>query len=220
VEEGAARGRSVSRLNVLIAITAAIIGLIYGYDLGSIASALLFLVPAFDLTTFMTSVVTSAVVLGQLFGALFAGRISNTIGRKRSLVLVALGYAAFAGLQGLAPNEWFLTVVRFLLGLAIGISIVVAPAYIAESAPVSVRGSMLVTFQIATTSGIAIAYFVGAALAGTESWRLILSLSAIPAVIVLILIVRLPDTARWLLMNGRREEAADLLRRVEPDMDP
>jgi MFS transporter, SP family, galactose:H+ symporter len=220
VEQGAARVRSVSRLNVLIAITAAIIGLIYGYDLGSIASALLFLVPAFDLTTFMTSVVTSAVVLGQLLGALFAGRISNTIGRKRSLVLVALGYAAFAGLQGLAPNEWFLTVVRFLLGLAIGISIVVAPAYIAESAPVSVRGSMLVTFQIATTSGIAIAYFVGAALAGTESWRLILSLSAIPAVIVLILIVRLPDTARWLLMNGRREEAADLLRRVEPDMDP
>ncbi|HEY6753016.1 MAG TPA: MFS transporter [Rubrobacteraceae bacterium] len=81
-EEGAARGRSVSRLNVLIAITAAIIGLIYGYDLGSIASALLFLVPAFDLNTFMTSVVTSAVVLGQLFGGLFAGRISNTIGRK------------------------------------------------------------------------------------------------------------------------------------------
>jgi MFS family permease len=75
---------------------------------------------------------------------------------------------------------------------------------------------MLVTFQIATTSGIAVAYFVGAALAGTESWRLILSLSAIPAVIVLILIVRLPDTARWLLMNGQREEAADLLRRVEP----
>src|SRR3712207_4213221 len=115
VAEGAARGRSVSRLNVLIAITAAIIGLIYGYDLGSIASALLFLVPAFDLSTFMTSVVTSAVVLGQLFGAFFAGRISNTIGRKRSLVLVALGYAAFAGLQGLAPNEWFLTVVRVLL---------------------------------------------------------------------------------------------------------
>ena len=203
VEEGAARGRSVSRLNVLIAITAAIIGLIYGYDLGSIASALLFLVPAFDLSTFMTSVVTSAVVLGQLFGAFFAGRISNTIGRKRSLVLVALGYAVFAGLQGLAPNEWFLTVVRFLLGIAIGISIVVAPAYIAESAPVSVRGSMLVTFQIATTSGIAVAYFVGAALASTESWRLILSLSAIPAVIVLLLIVRLPDTARWLLMNHR-----------------
>jgi SP family galactose:H+ symporter-like MFS transporter len=113
-ERGSARSEH-SRLNVLIALTAAIIGLIYGYDLGSIASALLFLVPAFGLSTFMTSVVTSAVVLGQLFGALFAGSISNTIGRKRSLVIVALGYAAFAGLQGLAPNEWFLTAVRFFL---------------------------------------------------------------------------------------------------------
>ena len=216
---GGERRESLSRLNILIATTAAIVGLIYGYDLGSIASALLFLVPAFDLSTFMTSVVTSAVVLGQLLGALFAGRISNTIGRKRTMLYVALGYAVFAGLQGLSPNEWFLTVVRFLLGFAIGVSIVVAPAYIAESAPMRVRGSMLVTFQIATTSGIAIAYFVGAALAGTESWRLILSLSAIPAVIVLLLVVRLPDTARWLLMNGQREEAVDLLRRVNPDMD-
>lgn len=210
---------SLSRLNLLIAGTAAIVGLIYGYDLGSIAGALLFLVPDFDLSTFMTSVLTSAVVLGQLIGAFFAGRISNTIGRKRTMVIVALGYATFAGLQGLAPNEWFLTVVRFLLGLVIGLSIVVAPAYIAESAPIRIRGSMLVTFQIATTSGIAIAYFVGAALASTENWRLILSLSAIPALIVLLLVVRLPDTARWLMMNGQRDEAVDLLRRVNPDMD-
>src|SRR5215212_4726710 len=216
---GDERRESLSRLNILIATTAAIVGLIYGYDLGSIASALLFLVPAFELSTFMTSVVTAAVVLGQLLGALFAGRISNTIGRKRTMVFVALGYAVFAGLQGLAPNEWFLTVVRFLLGFAIGVSIVVAPTYIAESAPVRVRGSMLVTFQIATTSGIAVAYFVGAGLAATESWRLILSLSAIPAIIVLLLIARLPDTARWLLMNGKREEAVDLLRRVNPVMD-
>ena len=99
---GGERRESLSRLNILIATTAAIVGLIYGYDLGSIASALLFLVPAFELSTFMTSVVTSAVVLGQLLGALFAGRISNTIGRKRTMVFVALGYAVFAGLQGLA----------------------------------------------------------------------------------------------------------------------
>ena len=216
---GDERRESLSRLNILIATTAAIVGLIYGYDLGSIASALLFLVPAFDLSTFMTSVVTSAVVLGQLLGALFAGRISNTFGRKRTMVFVALGYAMFAGLQGLAPNEWFLTVVRFLLGFAIGVSIVVAPAYIAESAPMRVRGSMLVTFQIATTSGIAIAYFVGLALAGTESWRLILSLAAIPAIIVLLLVIRLPETARGLMMGGRREEAIEVLRQVDPDMD-
>jgi len=136
------------------------------------------------------------------------------------MIFVALGYAAFTGLQGLAPNEWFLTGVRFLLGLIIGISIVTAPAYIAESAPKSIRGSMLVTFQIATVSGICIAYFVGLALSGTESWRLILSLAAIPAIIVLFLVLRLPDTARGLMMLGRREEAVEVLRRVDPDLDP
>src|ERR671915_1751562 len=104
---------SVSRLNVFIGGTAAIIGVIYGYDLGSIASAILFLQPDLGLSTFMVSVVTATVVLGQLFGALFAGRITNTIGRKRTMVLVALGYVIFAALQGLSPNEWFLIVARF-----------------------------------------------------------------------------------------------------------
>jgi MFS transporter, SP family, galactose:H+ symporter len=216
---GGLRG-TVSRLNVLIAGTAAIIGIIYGYDLGSIASAILFLQPDFDLSTFMTSVVTATVVLGQLFGAFSAGRITNTIGRKRTMVAIALGYVIFAALQGLSPNEWFLIVARFLLGFTIGVSIVTAPAYIAESAPRSVRGSMIVTFQVATVAGIAVAYFVGAALAGLESWRLILSLSAIPALIVLFFVIRLPDTPRWLLMNGRHEEALDLVRRTEGDVDP
>ena len=204
---------------MLIVISAALIGLIYGYDLGSIATAILFLGPDFGLSAFMISFVTTAVVVGQLFGAFFAGRITNGIGRKNAMILVALGYAAFTGLQGVAPNEWFLTGVRFLLGFIIGVSIVTAPAYIAESAPKSIRGSMIVTFQIATVSGICIAYFVGLALASTESWRLILSLAAIPALIVLLLVVRLPETARGLMMMGRRAEAVEVLRRVDPDMD-
>jgi len=204
----------------MIAGTAAIIGVIYGYDLGSIASAILFLQPDFNLSTFMVSVVTATVVLGQLFGAFNAGRITNWIGRKRTMVGIALGYAIFAALQGLAPNEWFLIGARFLLGFTIGLSIVTAPAYIAESSPRGVRGSLIVTFQVATVAGIATAYFVGAALAGLESWRLILSLSAIPALIVLFFIIRLPDTPRWLLMNDRREEALDLVRRVQGDVNP
>ena len=79
---------------------------------------------------------------------------------------------------------------------------------------------MIVTFQVATVSGIAVSYFVGAALAGLESWRLILSLSAIPALIVLFFVLRLPDTPRWYLMNGQRAEALNLIRRVQGDVDP
>ena len=220
-DTGAASGRShATRANILIVLAASMIGLIYGYDLGSIATAILFLGEDFQLTAFQISVVTTSVVVGQLIGAFVAGHIINRFGRKNTMILVALGYAAFTGLQGVAFNEWFLTGVRFLLGLIIGLSIVTAPAYIAESAPKSVRGSMLVTFQIATVSGIATAYFVGLALSGTESWRLILSLAAIPAIIVLVLVLRLPDTARGLMMQGRRAEAVEVLRRVDPDVDP
>ena len=220
-EPGAASVHShATRENILIVLAASMIGLIYGYDLGSIATAILFLGDDFQLTDFEISVVTTAVVVGQLFGAFVAGRITNRFGRKNTMIFVALGYAAFTGLQGLAFNEWFLTGVRFLLGFIIGVSIVTAPAYIAESAPKSVRGSMIVTFQIATVSGICVAYFAGLALAGTESWRLILSLAAIPALIVLFLVLRLPDTARGLMMMGRRAEAVEVLRRVDPDVDP
>ena len=220
-DTGGASGHShATKENLLIVLAASMIGLIYGYDLGSIATAILFLGDDFQLSAFQISVVTTAVVVGQLIGAFLAGRITNRFGRKNTMIFVALGYAAFTGLQGLAPNEWFLTGVRFLLGLIIGVSIVTAPAYIAESAPKSVRGSMIVTFQIATVSGICVAYFVGLALAGTESWRLILSLAAIPALIVLFLVLRLPDTARGLMMMGRRAEAVEVLRRVDPDVDP
>ena len=220
LREGVDLRGSVSRLNVFIGGTAAIIGIIYGYDLGAIAAAILFLEPDLGLSTFMVSVVTATVVLGQLFGAFSAGSITNRLGRKRTMVGIALGYVIFAALQGVAPNEWFLIAARFLLGFTIGVSIVTAPAYIAESSPRSVRGSMIVTFQVATVAGIAVSYFVGAALAGLESWRLILSLSAIPALIVLFFVIRLPDTPRWYLMNGQRGEALDLIRRVQGDVDP
>jgi MFS family permease len=137
--EDGSRQQAVSRLNVAIALTAAIAGLIYGYDLGSIASAILFLGPHFRLSTFMVSVVSSTVVLGQLFGAFNADRISKTIGRKRTLVLVPLGYAVFAGFQSIAPNKWFLTIARLLLGFVIGVSFITALAYIVESAEVLQR---------------------------------------------------------------------------------
>ena len=119
----ATNGGNRSRLNILIAATAAIVGLIYGCDLGSIASTLLFLVPAFDLSTFMTSVVT----LGQLLGALFAGRISNTIGRKRTMVIVALEYAVLF-LSALGALGGSLTFGIFLLLSLFAIAFVYAQA--------------------------------------------------------------------------------------------
>src|SRR5919199_2002698 len=86
-ETGAASGHShATRENILIMLAAAMIGLIYGYDLGSIATAILFLKPDFQLTAFQTSAVTTSVVIGQLVGAFFAGQITNRIGRKNTMI--------------------------------------------------------------------------------------------------------------------------------------
>jgi len=208
------------RLPVFVALCAILIGTVYGYDTGSISSAILFIEPKFELSTFMTTIVVSSVTFGTLAGALVGGWIANAVGRKRTMLVVAICYTVFTGGQALAVDEWSLIGVRLLLGLIVGISIVTAPLFISESAPRRVRGRMLVSFQFATVTGIVIAYFVGLSLAHTENWRLILALGFIPALIAAIMLSRLPDTSRWYIMRGRRNEALAVLSRVEPDDDP
>ena len=202
-----------------VAIAAATIGVIYGYDLGNISGALLFITKEFDLTTKQTEWVTSIVVAGSIAGALIASRLANAIGRKPTMVVVALAYAAFAVFSGVAQSLVWLDIARFFLGVTIGISVVCAPIFVAESAPAAVRGGLVVMYQVATVSGIVIAYFVDYALAGSGAWRIMLALSAVPSLLVLALLFRLPDTPRWYVMKGRRREAREALAQTDPDAD-
>ena len=215
----ALQGLTDHKLGFRIAIAAATIGVIYGYDLGAIAGALLFITDDFDLSTKQTEWVATIVVAGSVLGALGGGRLANAIGRKPAMVIVALTYAVFAILSGLATSLVFLDVARFFLGVTIGISIVTAPIFVAESAPAAVRGAMVVMYQVATVTGIVIAYFVDFALAGTESWRLMLALSAVPALGVVAVLARLPDTPRWYVMKGRMDEARATLALTDPEAD-
>src|SRR3954447_15849883 len=207
------------RLGLRIAVAAATIGLIYGYDLGNISGALLFLTKHFDLTTKETEWVTSIVVAGSIAGALVASRLANAIGRKPTMGLVAVTYPVFALLSAVAGSLVWLDAARFCLGVTIGISVVTAPIFVAESSPAAIRGGLIVMYQVATVTGIVVAYFVDYALAGGGNWRLTLGLSAAPALLVLAVLVRLPDTARWYVMKGRREKARDTLRVTDPDAD-
>lgn len=203
----------------MIAGSAAVVGLIYGYDNGSIASAALFIRPAMGISDLGLSVIVSAISAGMLVGAFFGGRITNATGRKRAMIGVALGYMIFSALQAATFDVVSLAAVRLILGFFIGVSIVAAPAFIAESAPARTRGAMLVTFQIAETVGLAVSYLTGVALAGTHNWRLILGLAAVPCLVVLIMVRRLPDTPRWYLMKGRRDEALSVLHRTHDKND-
>lgn len=201
----------------LIALTATSLGIIYGYDISNIAGALLSIKDEFALSTWQQELVTAGVVVGEIGGALVGGVLANAIGRQRSMVLVAAGYAVFALLGALSVSLPTLLAARLLLGLTIGISVVVVPVFVAESAPAKVRGSLLVAYQVATVVGIICGYLVAYLLAGSHGWRWMLGLAALPAALTMLLVLSMPDTARWYAFKGRTDEARLVLLRVEAD---
>jgi MFS transporter, SP family, galactose:H+ symporter len=203
----------------LIGVTAASLGVVYGYDLSNIAGALLFITDELGLTTRQQELVTTAVVLGEIAGALGAGLLANLIGRRWSMVMVAAGYAVFALLGAMSESVPMLLVARLLLGLTIGVSVVVAPVFVAESTPAAVRGSLLVGYQVATVFGIIVGYLACYLLADSRDWGWMLALAALPAALVAMLLSRMPDTARWYVLKGRVADARRVLRLVEPDSD-
>jgi sugar porter (SP) family MFS transporter len=208
----------VSRRSLRVGLTAAGVGVIYGYDLSIIAGAQLFITEDFGLTTRQQELLTTMVVIGQIAGALGAGVLANAIGRKRSVVGILVAYAVFALLGALSVSLPMLLVARLLLGLTIGVTVVVVPVYVAESAPAAVRGSLLTAYQLAIVGTLIVGYLTGYLLAGSHSWRWMLGLAAVPAMVLLPLVIRLPDTARWYLMKGRVDDARGALLRVESQL--
>lgn len=199
-----------------IGLTGASVGLIYGYDLSIIAGAQLFITEDFALTTSQQELLTTMAVIGQIAGALGAGVLANAIGRKTSIVLILVGYATFALLGAFSPSLPMLLAARLLLGATIGVMVVVVPVFIAESAPAAVRGALLTTYQFAIVTGLIVGYLTGYLLAGAHGWRWMLGLAAVPVMLLLPLVIRLPDTARWYLLKGRVDDARRALLRVEP----
>lgn len=211
--------RGTRRHGLLLGLTAASLGVVYGYDLSNIAGALLFITDEFGLTTRQQELVTTAVALGEIVGALGAGVLANLIGRRWSMVLVAAGYTVFALLGAMSDSVPMLLTARLLLGMTIGVSVVVVPVFVAESAPARVRGSLLVGYQVATVFGIIVGYLACYLLADSRNWRWMLALAAVPAALLTLVMMRMPDTARWYLLKGRVADARRALQLVEPDSD-
>ncbi|MGH3541032.1 MAG: sugar porter family MFS transporter [Mycobacterium sp.] len=208
-----------SRRALLVGLTAATVGIICGYDLSNIAGALLSITDGFHLATYQQELVMTAVVIGEIGGALSGGALANAVGRKKSMMVMVAGYFAFAILGAISVSVPMLLVARLLLGLTIGVSMVVVPVFIAESAPAAVRGSLLVAYQLATVVGIIIGYLAAYLLAGSQGWRWMLGLAAVPALLVLLALRPLSDTARWYMLKGRVAQARQALQQVEPKAD-
>src|SRR5258708_12440273 len=148
-----------------IASVAAIGGLLFGYDTGVISGALLFLKQSFALNATTQEITVSAVLVGAIVGSILAGRLNDALGRKKTLLLLAVIFTVGAILTAISPNLVFFLVCRIIVGLAIGAAASVVPVYISEIAPSRVRGTLVTFNQLAVTVGIAVSYWVDLAFA-------------------------------------------------------
>src|SRR6476659_239770 len=201
------------RMIYFLASIAAIAGFLFGYDEGVIAVARPLLEKDFPMTPLVGGFVTAAVPLGALIGASLAGRITDRYGRRRVLMAAAALFAVGALIAAGMTATWILVAARLVLGLAIGVAAVTAPLYIAEAAPVSIRGGLVATYQLAITFGILVSYLTGLAIEGDGTWRLMFGLGAVPGLLFLLGLAFLPESPRWLMLKRFPDQArASLLR--------
>jgi MFS transporter, SP family, arabinose:H+ symporter len=191
-----------------LAVLACIGGFLFGYDTSNIGSALSFI--PYHLSSFATGYLVAGASLGAAVGALVAGPTTDRFGRKSLLITDAAIYAIGAILSALTVDAPMLLASRTLIGLAIGADSAIATAYIAEFAPRSRRGQLSIIQQWMITVGILVSYLVALVVlkaapgsAGGADWRLILGLGAVPALVAVALRARMPESPRWLMLNGR-----------------
>lgn len=193
-----------------IAAVAALGGLLFGYDTGVISGALLFVKTGFALGSLGQSIVVSAVLVGAVLGSAVAMTTADRY-RRRSLIFASsVTFLVGTIVSAAAPDVAVLVAGRVVVGLAIGLSSSVVPLYIAEIAPEHVRGRYVALFQLAITVGIFGAYLVDLGFGLIDGWRWMFLAGAVPAFALMLGMLALPESPRWLALHGRTEEASSV----------
>lgn len=208
-------------------MVAAVGGLLFGYDTAVVAGAIGFIQEKYQLSPAMIGWAASCALIGCMVGAMIAGVLSDKWGRKKVLLLSALAFA-ISSLGIMAPwgiNSFI--VFRFIGGAGIGIASILAPLYISEIAPANIRGKLVSIYQLGIVIGILLIYFVNAAIAGMydhnwnveTGWRWMFGSGLIPSVIFLFLLIKTPESPRWLMSQNRSSEAMAILERMNSKED-
>jgi sugar porter (SP) family MFS transporter len=201
-----------------IVLIASLAGILFGFDTAVIAGATHALRDIFSLSPAGLGAAVSAALWGTLLGALIVGRPGDRYGSRDVLRVVGLLYVISALGCALAWNIASFVVWRFIAGLAIGASSVLAPVYLAEIAPAKRRGAQVGLFQLNIVIGILLAYASNFCVAlfviGPQAWRYKLAVSAVPALIFFFLMLTIPNSPRWLAAKARLAEAESSLRRL------
>ncbi len=230
--------RKGQRRAILLSVSAAVGGFLFGFDSSVINGAVDAIETDFELSATVTGLAVAVALLGCALGAWYAGRLADKFGRPRVMLIGALLFLVSAIGSGFAFGVWDLVLWRVVGGVGVGIASVITPAYIAEISPTAVRGRLASLQQLAITFGILVALLsdqlfaltaddvasgnpiaLGASLFGLEAWRWMLLIEVLPALLYVVVALRVPESPRYLVMANRDDEAAVVLRSVLGPVD-
>jgi sugar porter (SP) family MFS transporter len=204
---------------ILVAASAATAGLIYGYDISVINTALVFLRSKFALGAFESEMLASIAFWGCALGAVASGWASDRFGRRSVLFAAGLLFGVADLGASASLHFWHLLVARLAAGIALGSALLVAPLYIAEISPAHVRGRLVTVNQLAIVSGILVGFLCNFQIASRvqSNWRWMFGIGAAPALALCIALLWIPESPRWLIQHGHYERAKAILRRTSSE---
>jgi MFS transporter, SP family, major inositol transporter len=206
----------------LISIVACLGGLLFGYDTGVANGAEGPMQAELGLTDLQLGVVISSLVFAAAVGALIGGKISDAIGRRTTIIVLAVMFFVGVLVAVFSPNFAILVAGRIILGLAVGGASTVVPVFLAELAPFEIRGSITGRNELAIVVGQFAAFVVNYILLATLGhvhglWRIMFGVCALPAIALFFGMMRMPESPRWLVEKGRDEDALAVLKTVRSE---
>ncbi|KAK0583075.1 hypothetical protein LWI29_033054 [Acer saccharum] len=196
------------------AILASMTSILLGYDIGVMSGAAIFIKEDLKISDVQVEILVGILNIYSLVGSAAAGRTSDWIGRRYTIVLAAAIFFAGALLMGFSTNYAFLMVGRFVAGIGVGYALMIAPVYTAEVSPASIRGFLTSFPEVFINGGILLGYVSNFALSKLSlrlGWRMMLGIGAIPSVFLGLVILFMPESPRWLVMQGRLGDAKKVL---------
>ena len=206
-----------NRTALFITLMAGIGGVLYGYDLGIIAGALLFIKNDIALTTAQDGTLAGAVLFGGAIATLITGPLCDWLGRR--LLIIASGLIFIIGVIFVVYANTYqpLLIGRLIQGIGVGIVTIAIPLYLSETTPPNLRGRGVTTFQLLLTMGILTASLIGLYFTKSGDWRGMFTSALVPGIIFFIGSLFLPESPRWLCIKGKYEAAHDVLRMTMTD---
>ncbi|XP_054776527.1 polyol transporter 5-like [Prosopis cineraria] len=196
--------------------------ILLGYDIGVMSGAIIYIKRDLKITDVQVEILVGIINLYSLIGSFLAGRTSDWIGRRYTIVLAGAIFFVGAILMGFSPNYAFLMFGRFIAGIGIGYALMIAPVYAAEVSPTSSRGFLTSFPEVFINTGLLFGYisnFAFSKLPLRIGWRLMLGIGVVPSLLIALGVLAMPESPRWLVMRGRLGEARRVLEKTSDSQE-